>query len=66
MVVTLVEIGQQWRRKNGAVVIVTDERMSSGQREVLLTPAPGHKGRTSWKWDLAVMWDLEFIEHEEA
>ena len=65
MTITRVELGQQWRRRNGAVVVVTDERMVSGQREVLLTPAPGHKGRASWKWELAVMWDLKPIEQEQ-
>jgi len=65
MTVTRVEIGQLWRRKTGAVVVVTAERMVSGHREVWLTPAPGHNGRPSWKWELAVMWDMDPVEQEE-
>ena len=66
MAVTRVEVGQWWRRKTGAVVVVTDERIASGQREVLLTPAPGHNGRQSWKWELAVMWELRPIDDDEV
>ena len=66
MVVKRVEIGQRWRRKNGAVVVVTGERDNNGSREVLLAPVAGQKGRQSWKWELAVMWDLDPVDEDKA
>ena len=55
-----VKIGQCFRRKNGAVVLVTAERVSRGMRDLELTPLTG-RGRVSWKWDNLVAKELVFV-----
>ena len=50
-------IGTEWKRPNGAVVRVTNERIVRGMREVELTPVSGG-GRKSWKWDGALSFSL--------
>jgi hypothetical protein len=55
-----IKVGQCFRRKNGAVVEVTGERIVRGLREVELTPITG-KGRVSWKWDSDVARYLLYV-----
>lgn len=54
-----VAIGQTWRRKDGRLVKLTDERESRGTREFEITPVD--RGRKSWKWDGGICNDLEFV-----
>lgn len=51
------QIGEKWRRANGTIVEIADQRMNRNTREVMLKPIAG-KGRTSWKWDDAVAREL--------
>jgi hypothetical protein len=57
-----VVIGQFWKRDNGVVYEVCDER-GSFSRDVLLIPVEiprGKKARRTWKWDKAVIAEMEF------
>ena len=58
---TEVKIGQYWRRLNGHIVKITDERSFLGIKEVLLTPIKKGEGRKSWKSKKAVKYELTFI-----
>jgi len=51
-----IEIGQIWVRKDGRKVRITGERISRGAKEFELTPID--KGRKSWKWSGAILYDL--------
>ena len=59
-------IGQQWMRRNGSVYEVIDERVNNGLREVHLSPVYIYrgvgKGRKSWKWDEAVMAEMDCVK----
>ena len=58
--------GQCFRRKNGAVVEVTGERIFRGLREVELTPITG-KGRViCWKWDGDVARSLLYVGSDRS
>lgn len=55
-----VKLGQLWRRSNGVVYVVQEERTWRG-REVLLVPyfvPEGLRARKTWKWDKAVRSEL--------
>ena len=57
-----VEIGQRWRRPDGVVVEVQEERGNGSLREVLLVPVEipaGKRARKSWKWDEAVVYEFK-------
>lgn len=59
-----VRLLQLWKRKNGVVYEVADERQDRGMREVLLVPVAvphGIRARKAWKWDKAVQSELEFV-----
>lgn len=59
-----VKIGQLWKRRNGVVYEVTEERDSHGARDVLLVPVDtpaGVRSRRTWKWDQAVRAELSFV-----
>lgn len=55
-----VAIGQIWARKDGRMVKLTEDRVSRGSREFLITPFLS-KGRSSWKWDGRIINDLTFV-----
>jgi hypothetical protein len=55
-----IKIGQKWKRKDGRIVEITDERTFRVSHEFELTPTG--KGRKSWKWDGGIINDLEFVE----
>ena len=61
---TEVQLLQLWRRKNGVVYEVADERNNRGTRDVLLVPVetpPGIRARRTWKYDAAVLAEFEFV-----
>ena len=56
-----IAIGQMWKRADGRMVKIKDERMSRGSREFLLMPV-GSKGRESWKWDGGIINELTYVQ----
>jgi hypothetical protein len=64
--VSAVIVGQKWKRANGVVCLVAEERTRKGKlREVLLLPVefPANlKPRQSWKWDESVKFELTLVE----
>lgn len=57
-----VVVGQIWRRPNGNTYVISDERTDAdGQRYVLLKPMSTSAGRSSWKWDAHVVFDMKQI-----
>lgn len=57
-----VKIGQKWRRKNGAIVEVVDERGDGPMKAVRLVPVSGPRSRASWKWENLVLYELTLVE----
>lgn len=61
---TKVQLLQLWKRQNGVVYEVADERNNRGTRDVLLVPVdcpPGIKARRTWKHNAAVQAEFEFV-----
>lgn len=48
------EIGQIWKRKDGRRYLIEDR----ANQELKLKPLD--KGRTSWKWDRSVKFEMEY------
>lgn len=59
-------VGQKWKRPNGVVCLIADERVGAGElRYVLLLPVEfpaAVKARQAWKWDQHVKFDLTLVE----
>lgn len=61
---TKVQLLQLWKRRNGVVYEVVEERDNDGTRCVLLTPVQvphGLRARRTWKYDAAVQAEFEFV-----
>lgn len=57
-----VKIGQKWRRKNGAIVEVVEEKLDGALKMVRLVPVSGPRSRASWKWEDLVLYELTLVE----
>lgn len=56
-----IAVGQIWKRADGRMVKIKEERVTRGSREFLLMPVGG-KGRESWKWDGGIINDLTYVQ----